>query len=91
MIGPLPRGGAGVCRINRGPTIQLDCTCQQLTIGNLNFQVVDYGGAIHLNEFTQKNSEISQEMDGINAPCWLYRRAWYHMIADQKTYLPGAA
>ena len=48
-------GDAGICRIVLGQVIQLDdCASQDLAIGNLHFQAIDYGYAISLNHIMQQ-------------------------------------
>ena len=77
FLGRFHAGADGVCRINWGPTIQLDdCTCQQLAIGNLHFQVIDYGGGDYtFKRVYAAKTRSYREMGGINAHCWRERQA----------------
>ena len=59
-------GAAGVCRIVWGPIIGLgDCPSQELAIGNLHFQAIDYGDIISLNE-TMRQRVCAIEKDERN-------------------------
>ena len=65
-LGRFHDGDAGLCRIIWGSIMSLgDCAGQQLAIGNLHFQAIDYGGAIHINDFAQQRSSAI-EMDERN-------------------------
>ena len=54
-IGRFHSGDGGARRIWWGDTAQLDdCACQQVSVGPLHFNAVDYGELIHLDEFMQR-------------------------------------